>query len=139
VGGKKATTRVDELLFDFAVFKAIERRARDEQQIKFGWHLFLMTPKDLPQTPFGPIALHGPANRRGGCNHTDARTQNRQRSGCGLFFWGDRRHLRSAIRPNRKSAAVLAAAFLPSVAKITLPAQMLLGAETHGVTKNATP
>ena len=84
--------------------------------------------KYFAHATFGAGAFHRNADGRCRGDHAHARSLN----------WGgwsrqfSANLTRAAVPPEREGTAILSTPVLPRLAKITLPSQMLLGAETHG-------
>ena len=99
----------------------------------------LMMAKNLPQTAFRAIAPNRVSDGCGGGHHADSRTFRDHRGrgrelgrtfGRGGWFGG-------ALKvPKREAAAIDATASFTRRAKIQLPTQSLLGAETHGANRS---
>jgi len=88
--------------------------------------------KNFAHASFCAIALHRNADGRGRGNHAHTRPWNWGRNGdhsCGNFG-------RAPIPPERERTTILTTPLLSRFAKVTLPAQMLLGTETHGAKQN---
>ena len=93
--------------------------AGDEQKVTTRGDVVLLMAEDLPKPALGPVALGGRTDGRGRSDHTDPRTIP---GDCGIV---------PAFPPNRKDPAINAPALLADGADVTLPAQVLLSAESH--------
>ena len=132
---RDARADLDELSFDFAIFKPIERSPGDQHQIVTRRHAVLMVAEDLAQTPFGPCPLDRRTDGGGGCHHTNPAKLGRNHR----FPRRNRRaRLGTTAIPKRKTAAFEAAAPFTNGPDIALAPQVLLGAETHGRSRNQT-
>ena len=122
-GREDFATGINELPFDLAILKPIERVACDEQEIMPGGHKFLIMAKNFTKAAFGAGALHGVADGGAGSDHAEAGDF----GWCGVGFGG-----RLTRIPKHKGAAIMTAPVGPDVLEIQLAPEVLLGAETHG-------
>ncbi len=123
IGREEFAAGINELPFDLAILKPIERVACDEQEIMSGGHQFLMMAKNFTKAAFGAGALHGVSDGGTGSDHTEAGGFGRR----GVSFGGCLTGV-----PKHKGAAIMAAPVGPDVLEIQLAPEVLLGAETHG-------
>lgn len=101
-----------------------------------------MLAKDGAHTAFGAVALHGFADCCSGGDDADTRAPDRN---CGrgkncvieCRRWFRRDNGGAPVPPKGEGATVLTATFLTGIAKIALPAQMLLGTKSHGAGESA--
>lgn len=66
--GKQLGASFQEVPFDFAILKPIERAPGNEHEIDPGWYVVLVLTKHFAQSAFGPIALHRSAHRGTRCD-----------------------------------------------------------------------
>lgn len=134
-GGRSETrTGVDEFSFDFPIFKPIERLPGDQKQVIAGGNLVLIITEHLAKPTLGAGALD--CGTDGGGRGHDADTPQRR---IGHRFMQRRRIWGvqgTPPKPKCKTAALHAAASFPNGPDIALAPQVLLGAETHGRTRN---
>lgn len=120
-GREKFAAGVHEFPFDLAIFKPIERAARDQKEIMAGGHKFLVVAKNFAQAAFGAGAHNGVAHGNAGGDHAQA----------GIGSGRSVVRIGLASVPKHKGAAIMAAPVGPDVLEIQLAPQTLLGAETH--------
>ena len=96
--------------------------------------MVLMVSEHLAQPTLCACALDRGADCRMGSHHADAAEGRINRGFKGRHGFPD--VLRTSAKPKSKSAAFHAAASFPNGPDIALAPQVLLGAETHGRTRN---
>jgi len=127
-------TGVDELSFDFPIFKPIERAPGYQKQVIPRGNVLLLVSKNLPQPPFGACALHSWADGCGRRHDTDP--AKRRRNHVIFRRRGAEFVMVTTPIPKCKTATLDSAALFTNGPNIALAPQVLLGAETHDRTRN---